>query len=129
MSGACVRRARLQACDGAPMPTKQTSSFLSARAAATAIISAVEYSNGCSSFENMLLHPGQEGSPIARDRIPGSVEGVVAPVVAVGIRRTSATRRDGDGADRPVRQNDRIGTGRPQIVHDLFDGDERPPRR
>src|SRR6266702_8589192 len=42
MSGACVSRARLQATDGAPMPTKHTSSFFSTRAAATAIISTVE---------------------------------------------------------------------------------------
>src|SRR6266566_3142208 len=46
MSGACVSRARLQATDGAPMPTKHTSSFFNTRAAATAIISAVEYSIG-----------------------------------------------------------------------------------
>src|SRR4051812_45939428 len=37
--GACVSRARLQAADGAPIPTKQMSSFLSARAAAIVIIS------------------------------------------------------------------------------------------
>src|SRR2546429_4834119 len=43
MLGACVSRARLQATDGAPMPTKHTSSFFNTRAAATAIISAVEY--------------------------------------------------------------------------------------
>jgi hypothetical protein len=39
MPGAWVRRARLQAADGWPMPTKHTSSFFSARAAATVIIS------------------------------------------------------------------------------------------
>ena len=39
ISGACVMRARLQAADGAPIPTKQMSSFLSARAAAIVIIS------------------------------------------------------------------------------------------
>src|SRR5690554_6686733 len=39
MSGACVRRATLQAAEGAPMPTKQTSSLESARAAAMVIIS------------------------------------------------------------------------------------------
>jgi hypothetical protein len=39
MSGACVSRARLAAADGMPMPTKQTSSLRSARAAATVIIS------------------------------------------------------------------------------------------
>src|SRR6266566_2441796 len=43
MLGACVSRARLQATDGAPMPTKHTSSFFNTRADATAIISAVEY--------------------------------------------------------------------------------------
>src|SRR6188474_2442373 len=39
MCGACVRRAKFAAADGMPMPTKQTSSLLSARAAATVIIS------------------------------------------------------------------------------------------
>ena len=39
MSGACVSRARLQAADGMPMPTKQMSLLLSARAAAMVIIS------------------------------------------------------------------------------------------
>src|SRR6185295_4879589 len=39
MPGACVRRARLQAADGAPMPTKHTSELLSARAATMVIIS------------------------------------------------------------------------------------------
>jgi hypothetical protein len=39
MSGACVSRARLQAADGMPMPTKHTSVLRSARAAAIVIIS------------------------------------------------------------------------------------------
>src|SRR5947209_2878600 len=39
MSGACVRRARLQAAEGMPMPTKQMSLLRSARAAAIVIIS------------------------------------------------------------------------------------------
>ena len=39
MFGACVNRARLQAAEGMPMPTRHTSSFFSARAAATIIIS------------------------------------------------------------------------------------------
>src|SRR6185295_18588711 len=39
MSGAWVRRARLHAADGAPMPTKQTSLLLSARDATMVIIS------------------------------------------------------------------------------------------
>jgi hypothetical protein len=39
MPGAWVRRARLQAADGMPMPTKHTSLDLRAREAATVIIS------------------------------------------------------------------------------------------
>jgi hypothetical protein len=39
MSGAWVRRAMLQAADGAQMPTKQTSLAFSAREAAIVIIS------------------------------------------------------------------------------------------
>src|SRR5688572_19904387 len=39
MSGACVSRATLHAADGAPIPTKQTSSLVRARAAAMVIIS------------------------------------------------------------------------------------------
>jgi hypothetical protein len=39
MRGACVSRARLQAADGMPMPTKQMSELRNARAAAIVIIS------------------------------------------------------------------------------------------
>jgi hypothetical protein len=39
-SGAWVNRARLHAADGAPIPTKHTSSLLNARAAVIVIISA-----------------------------------------------------------------------------------------
>src|SRR6185503_1541735 len=42
--GACVRRARLQAALGSPMPTKHTCPSRSNRAAATVIISSREYS-------------------------------------------------------------------------------------
>src|SRR5262249_46743856 len=44
MAGAWVSRARLQAADGMPMPTKQTSVGLSARDAAIVIISVGVYS-------------------------------------------------------------------------------------
>ena len=43
--GACVSRARLHAADGRPIPTKQTSSSASARAAATVIISTARTSS------------------------------------------------------------------------------------
>ena len=39
MPGACVRRARLQAAEGAPMPTKHTSLLFKAREATIVIIS------------------------------------------------------------------------------------------
>src|SRR4029079_7737848 len=53
MLGACVRRARLQAADGAPMPTKHTSELLSARAATMVIISLGAHVEGAAIWADM----------------------------------------------------------------------------
>src|SRR5438552_913914 len=120
ISGACVSRARLQATDGAPIPTKHTSSFFSVRAAATAIISAVEYCIGllhfllwlliglvsCLTGKDMFLHPGEKCLPVSCNRVPGGIEGVVASVIAIGIGWVCAARCLDDSTDRPIREND-----------------------
>src|SRR6266852_963044 len=101
MPGAWVRRARLHAADGWPMPTKQTSVDLRAREAATVIISAgvklSVISGTCGGeaepaalfgerlrplVEHVGLHPGQEAVAVARNDVPFLVIGVVALVVA-----------------------------------------------
>src|SRR6476620_182910 len=132
MFGACVRRARLQAADGAPMPTKQMSVWRSARAAAIVIISVAVYvilfslrrritvlrrlrRLACahalgmhgerlrSLVQHVCLHPAQEGVALARDLVPGDVEAVVTRIIAVRVGRMGAARHAGDGADGPAR--------------------------
>src|SRR5882724_9565517 len=136
--GACISRARLQATDGVPIPTKQISSSASARAAATAIISVVEYSiiafsasrhGWTMAGQNVFLHPLQETLPTARDRVPGIVEGVVAPIITMRVGWASTTGRRGNGADGPVWQNGRVGARRAKIIDYLFDRNQRPFRR
>src|SRR6266851_794063 len=122
MRGACVRRARLQATDGAPMPTKHTSSFFSTRAAATAIISAVEYSMDpplCIWYigvpiprKHMLSHPVEKCRAIPRNRVPG------------GIGRVGAAWHLDNGAYRPVRQDRGVWTWNAQVIDDFFYGDD-----
>src|SRR6185295_16601118 len=117
MSGACVRRARLQAADGMPMPTKQMSLLRSAREAAITIISLAVWvmslfrrnaqARGMHGerlrpfVQHVGLHPGQEAVAVAGDLVPGEIEGIVARVVAVRVGRMRAARHTGDGADRP----------------------------
>src|SRR6266568_7704118 len=140
MPGACVSRARLQATDGAPMPTKHTSSFFSARAAATAIISAVEYSMDHPLFtwrtaaqrmvgEHMFAHPAEKRLAVPRDGVPGGVKGVVAPVIAVGIGWVRAARYFGDSAHRPMRQDRGVRTRNAQVVDNLLNGHDHIGRR
>src|SRR5713226_8796750 len=143
MSGACVSRARLQATDGAPMPTKHTSSFFSARAAAMAIISAVEYSMAPLRLlvwrtgtpvtyiggKNTLPHPAEKRLALPRDPVPGGVEGVVAPVIAVGIGWVRAARRLDDSIDRPMRQHRGVRTRNAQVIDDLLHGHNHVGRR
>ena len=98
ISGAWVRRATLQAADGAPMPTKQTSSLVSARAAAMVIISVGVKSfilaSSCNllrmlgevfgaCLHDVLVDPFQEGVAIAGDLVPSDVEGIGARIVCL----------------------------------------------
>src|SRR5579884_704743 len=127
MSGAWVRRARLQATEGAPMPTKQTSSFFSTRAAATAIISPVVYSIAASSSvtgrKHVLFYPLKERFALARNAIPGRIKGVVAPVVAMRIRWMCPARRFNDCRNRPLWKHSRVWTGNAQVIDDFLYGD------
>src|SRR5947209_3633586 len=138
VSGAWVSRARLQATDGAPIPTKHTSSFFSVRAAATAIISAVEYCIGllysllwllvrlaCRlAGKDMFLHPGEKCLAVSCNCVPGSIEGVVAAVIAMGIGWVCTSRCLDDSTDGPIRENDSIRAWNAQVVYDLFHGHE-----
>src|SRR6201999_3544104 len=99
MLGACVSRARLHAADGMPMPTKHTSVDLSARDAATVIISvgvnvsamvvssmpaepgALLGKHFGALAEHIVLHPRQKPVAVARDGVPFLVIRVVALVV------------------------------------------------
>src|SRR5271166_2565371 len=99
MSGAWVRRATLQAADGAPMPTKQTSSFDKAREAAIVIIStgvksAISVSSQARNAfrkslwadpEYVFLHPSGEEITVGGNLVPFEIGGVVAPIVAVRV--------------------------------------------
>src|SRR3954463_2182037 len=126
MSGAWVRRARLQAADGMPMPTKQTSLLLRARAAAIVIISAGVWVSGMmlslgrgeppalvregfrALVEHVCFHPGEKTVTVARDRVPLLVIGIVALVVAL---RIGGMRAAGDADHRghgPGRQDDGV---------------------
>src|SRR5712692_7844891 len=96
-----------------PMPTKYTAPFLSRRAAAIVIISfALKAGSGIGhphrrhwvkpgrtaklveigGGEHVLLHPRGKCFALARDIIPGFIEGVVALVVAVRIAGVGAAR-------------------------------------
>src|SRR3981081_94982 len=126
MSGACVRRARLQAADGMPMPTKQTSLLLRARAAAIVIISVGVWVSGMmlslnrgeppalgregvrALVEHVCLHPGEEAVAVARDRVPLLVIGIVALVVALRIGGIRAARNADHCGHGPGRQDHRI---------------------
>src|SRR6516165_5899133 len=106
-SGAWVRRARLQAALGSPMPTKHTAPLRSCRAAVTVIISSLLYSGALmrgsrgdaeraqerrmiGQAEHVAVHPRAEGGAVARDLIPCEVEGVVARIVTVCVGRIGA---------------------------------------
>src|SRR5213078_2327600 len=118
---ACVRRARLQARFGRPMPTNTTSPSASSRAATVAIISSGEYSeavvdSGAALLSRLeplqqarlllhildaALHPVDELvqvvcqlRTVARDRFPADIEVVVAVVVPLRVRRMRSPRLD-----------------------------------
>src|SRR5690349_2606049 len=95
--GAWVRRARLAAVLGRPMPTKQTAPSRSARAAATVIISsAVQPLSSGISPHHVLRHPPDEGVAIPADRVPPLVEVVVPGRVPVRVRGMRAPGHGGD---------------------------------
>src|SRR6185436_19137821 len=94
MLGACVRRARLQAADGAPMPTKHTSELLSARAATMVIISLGAHVEGAaiwadmgepSAFVLLFVSLGEHAHAAGRD--DGSCEPRLRPVVDLRLAR------------------------------------------
>src|SRR5690606_13155009 len=126
MSGAWVRRARLAASLGRPIPTKQVMSLVSARAAVMLIISEEVNSiviSGSSFLEYVFLQPGLEQLAITGDGVPFLVEGVVALVVTQGVGRCSAPLGDGNGGDGPEGKHT-VVTRSTQVINDLFHGVE-----
>src|SRR5471032_3171624 len=99
-SGAWVRRARLAAAEGMPIPTKHTVPFFRRRAASMVMISLGVYAaSGIGRVppgrrdagrlekflvvfraEDVLLHPCEERVAVARYRVPRLAERVVAAV-------------------------------------------------
>src|SRR5712692_1303665 len=55
--------------------------------------------------KNMLPHPAEKRLALPRNPVPSGVEGVVAPVIAVGIGWVRAALRLDDGIDRPIWQD------------------------
>src|SRR5689334_19382821 len=103
MSGACVKRARLHAADGSPMPTKHTSSLLTHRDAATVINSSGEYvtlrdsrdaprKDVRTGLHDVLVDPTGEAVAIACDGVPCKIKRIVACIVAVRVGRECASR-------------------------------------
>src|SRR6185312_16077309 len=134
MSGAWVNRATLQAAEGAPMPTKHTSSFDSARAAAIVIISSGVKSGMPqllhplgehlgADVEHVGAHPGIEGAPVGGDLVPVEIAPVVAGVIAMSVGGVGAAGHYRDGAHRKARQHAGIGMHAVEIVDDFLDGD------
>ena len=128
------------------MPTKQMSSLLSARAAATVIISDALYGmavtqplsgfgkgafakrlGGC--IHHMFLDPPLKCFAISRDRVPGDIEGVVTRVVAMRVRRMGAARHDRNCAHGPRRQDDGVGADAFEALDKLLDRDDGRSRR
>ena len=126
------------------MPTKQTSSFFSARAAAIGhhlvrlVVGHDVYSAAARCLRaywakasgplsrTLVFIQARKRVAFARDRVPFLVEGVVARVIALRIRREGAARHLDDMADGPVRQHHRVeaAVGR-QLVDDLLDRHHR----
>src|ERR671916_3390673 len=115
MSGAWVRRATLQAADGAPMPTKHTSSLDRARAAAIVIISLGVKSGivvsqslhagseGLGPYgQHVVVHPSREQVAIGGDPVPLEIGGIVAVVIAVGVGGMGPARHLHDRRHGPM---------------------------
>src|SRR5579859_7503219 len=79
----------------------------------------------CIVDQHMLAHPCEKCFAVARNRIPGDVEGVVAPIVAKRVGWVRAAWYFGDGAHCPIGQNGGVRTGCAQIIDDFFYGHER----
>src|SRR5688500_5952626 len=128
-SGAWVRRARLAAADGMPIPTKQTVPFFSRRAASIVMISVGVYAIasgmgrlqlGDADFrgheesgmvlrsEDMPAHPREKRIPVARNGIPLLAERVIAAVVAVRIARMRARGHTAHRGKHPMRKEARV---------------------
>src|SRR5262245_49180149 len=102
--GLTVRRARLAAVLGRPMPTKHDTCPRRARAAATVIISSAvnviltsrkpRQIRGLASLggscRDHLVQPRLKRRPVAADGVPVAVEVVVAVVVALRVGRPGA---------------------------------------
>src|SRR5262252_1734185 len=99
MPGACVSLARLQAADGAPMPTKHTSLLLSARAATMVIISVGVHADGADMVTLPLL--------IEHANAAGRRDGCREPHL-----RARADLRLALHADDIQAGHDRVGIGR-----------------
>src|SRR6516165_10677523 len=102
------------------MPTKQTAPLRSCRAAVTVIISSRLYSGALirasggdaqspqvrrviGDTEHVAIHPRGKGAAIARDLIPGAVEGVITRVVTLCVGGIGAAGNDARGGDHPRR--------------------------
>src|SRR5215471_853065 len=135
MSGAWLRRARLAAALGRPMPTKQTAPLWSLRAAAMVIISSAVYSSSIGRGrlqtlaklreifgpENVPLDPGLKAPSLAGNRVPLLVEGVVARIIALRVRGERAAIHQTHSRDGPGGKHERVRR-RIQLVHDFFHG-------
>src|SRR4029079_3619658 len=102
------------------MPTKHTSSLVTQRAAATVMSSSGEQFTLRDSRHalgkrlgprpaQLFVDPPEKTGAIARNRIPCEIEGVVPGVIPVCVGWKCSAGHDRDGADRPPRQNARIG--------------------
>src|SRR6266513_4909282 len=154
--GACVRRARLHARFGRPIPTNTTSPSASSRAATVAMISSGEKSvavidsgaelrSGPEPLQqprlfrhvleailyavDKLIEIVRQFGLVARDRFPADVEIVIAVVVPLSVRRMRAPRLDDDGVHDRRGNDGAVGIGPDDaLVHQLLDDHYDPLR-
>src|SRR6185369_2304017 len=74
---------------------------------------------------DVLLHPRAERFALARDRVPGLAERVVAAVIAVRVAGMRAVGHVAHGTQHPVRQEARIHRRFEVVDHFLDGGDGR----
>src|SRR5204863_2687102 len=155
--GACIRRARLHARFGSPMPTNTTSPSRSSRAATAAIISSGVYAS------EAVIHPRREAlfrlepcdlrlflqvggaignavhefvevalepARITRDALPSDVEVVIAVVVPLRVGGMRAPRLDHHGAHDHGRNDRPVRIGADDLlIHELLGDDDHTLRR